>query len=66
MRMYAKRPKKFSEGWRRADHNFAVATILVMAFFVVVGLATWLLDETSSVAAVSSATANAPKSQTPP
>jgi hypothetical protein len=62
--MRARRPMRFSERWRRADHNFAVATIVLMIFFVAVGFATWMLDEKSTLAPISAATANASKSQT--
>ncbi len=52
IRVYARRRMRFSERWRRADHNFAVATIALMIFFLVVGFAAWLLDEKPSVAGV--------------
>ena len=53
IRVYARRRMRFSERWRRADHNFAVATIALMIFFLVVGFAAWVLDEKPSVAGVS-------------
>jgi hypothetical protein len=64
--MYARRPRRISERWRRADHNVAVATILLMIFFVVVGFANWVLDEKPTLAAISAAAANASKSRTTP
>jgi len=51
--MYSRRRTRFSERWRRADHNFAVATIALMIFFVIVAVAAWVLDEKPSVAGVS-------------
>ena len=66
MRMFAKRRVKLSERGRRADHNFAVATILLMIFFVVGGFATWVLNEKPSVAGVSAAAPNASKSRNTP
>jgi hypothetical protein len=64
--MFAKRPLKLSERGRRADHNFAVATILLMIFFVVGGFATWVFNEKPSVAGISAAAANSSKSRNAP
>ena len=37
-----KQQKRRSEGWRRADHNFAVTTIALMIFFLVGGFSAWM------------------------
>jgi hypothetical protein len=42
-KMSARRPLRFSERWRLADHNFAVATAALMIFFVIAGLGAWML-----------------------
>jgi hypothetical protein len=38
-----RRPMRFSGRWRRVDHNFAVATVALMMFFVIAGLGAWML-----------------------
>jgi uncharacterized membrane protein YphA (DoxX/SURF4 family) len=48
---------RFSERWRRADYNFAVATVALMIFFVIAGLGAWMLDEKPSVTRVNAAPA---------
>jgi hypothetical protein len=42
-KMSARRPLRFSDRWRLADHNFAVATAALMIFFVIAGLGAWML-----------------------
>lgn len=42
--MTSKRRLATSKGWQAADHKFAVATMALMIFLFVVGLANWLLD----------------------
>jgi hypothetical protein len=41
--MKAKPRIRWSERWRRADHNFAVATMALMIFFLAAGFTAWLL-----------------------
>jgi hypothetical protein len=54
----SRRRTTFSEHWRRADHNFAVATIALMIFFLVAGFAAWILNEKPSVTKVNAAPAH--------
>ena len=43
IRMKAKKPRtNGSERSRRADYNFAVATIALMIFFLVAGFSAWM------------------------
>ena len=56
IRMQAKQRTRSSEGWRRADHNFAVATVALMIFFFVAGFSLWIFGNpgTSAVNPASS------------
>jgi hypothetical protein len=40
--MQAKQRTRSSEGWRRADRNFAVATVALMIFFFMAGFGAWV------------------------
>ena len=42
-KMSATRPLRFSERWRRAEHNFIVATAVLMTFFMTAGRGAWVL-----------------------
>jgi hypothetical protein len=53
IRMKAKQSIKGWERSRRADRNFAVATIALMVFFLVAGFTGWMLG-TPGAAAVNS------------
>jgi|ERR1700730_6308336 hypothetical protein len=53
-----KQQKRRSKGWRRADHNFAVATIALMIFFLVAGFSAWMFGNPGT--AIGSAAAQAP------
>jgi hypothetical protein len=48
--MKTRRKTRISNRWRRADHKFAIATISLMLFFLVMGFSAWLLDEKPSAA----------------
>jgi hypothetical protein len=58
--MKAKKPR-WMERSHRADHNFAVASIALVIFFLVAGISTWMLGSTAIVdpAGSVSSTANA-------
>ena len=47
--------------WERADHRFAIASIGLLSFLLLAGVAAWLLDEKPGIAA-----ASAPNVQTGP
>jgi hypothetical protein len=49
--MKAKPSTKGWERWRRADRNFAVATIALMVFFLVAGFSAWMFDIPGTAAA---------------
>jgi hypothetical protein len=48
--MRAKQRTTFSERWRRADRNFAVATIALMIFFVAAAFGGWMFGNPSTAA----------------
>ena len=42
--------------WERADHRFAIASIGLLSFLLLAGVAAWLLDEKPGIAAASAHT----------
>jgi hypothetical protein len=49
--MKAKPRTRSPERWRRADHNFAVATIALMVFFLAAGFTGWMFAKPGTAAA---------------
>jgi hypothetical protein len=49
--MKAKPRTRSPERWRRADHNFAVATIALMVFFLAAGFTGWMFGKPGTAAA---------------
>jgi len=48
--MKANRQMKWSQRWRRADRNFAVATIAHMFFFLAAGFGAWMFGNSGKAA----------------
>ena len=49
--MKAKQRTRPSERWRRADYNFAVATVALMVFFLATGFFSWMFGTPRMAAA---------------
>jgi hypothetical protein len=41
---------RWPERWRRADHNFAVASIALMIFFLAAGFTAWMVGNPGAAA----------------